>query len=45
VVYGGSINNENIKTLNKLRLIDGFLIGESCCDPDKFLKILEVVSC
>ncbi len=42
ILYGGSVNEKNIKELKKLKGIDGFLVGGSSLDPDKFLKIVEV---
>lgn len=42
VLYGGSVNEQNIKELNKVEEIDGFLVGGASTDPKKFLKIIEV---
>lgn len=44
VVYGGSINDNNIDDLNKIDNIDGFMIGGSCTNPEKFLKIISVIN-
>ena len=44
VLYGGSINEENIKELNKIDKIDGFLIGGACLKPNKFIKILNAIN-
>ena len=43
VLYGGSINEENINKLNEIENIDGFLIGSRSVDTEKFKKIIEVV--
>lgn len=43
ILYGGSINEENIKTLNKIKNVDGFLIGSSANDAEKLIKIIEVI--
>lgn len=43
VLYGGSINENNIKDLNKINSIDGFLIGSSAYNTHKLKKIIEVV--
>lgn len=43
VLYGGSINSDNIEKLNKIECLDGFLIGKSSTDAAEFLKIIEVV--
>lgn len=42
VLYGGSINAKNIKTLNKIESVNGYLVGGSSLDPKKFLSIIEV---
>lgn len=43
VLYGGSINTNNIEKLNKIDCLDGFLIGGSSTNPKEFLSIIEVV--
>lgn len=43
VIYGGSINSNNIEKFNKLEDLDGFLVGEASTNVDEFLKIMEVV--
>lgn len=43
ILYGGSINENNIKTLNEITNVDGFLIGSSASDAKKLLKIIEVI--
>jgi len=42
IIYGGSVNEENIKTLNEIDL-DGFIIGSSCLNPDKFVGIIKTI--
>ncbi len=42
VLYGGSINDENIKKLVEISNVDGFLVGGASTNIDKFLKIIEV---
>lgn len=44
VLYGGSINSNNIKELNKIKNIDGYLIGLASLKKDEVIKILEVVA-
>ena len=44
VVYGGSINENNISLLNNIDNIDGFMIGGSCIKADKFLKIISIIN-
>ena len=43
IIYGGSVNEKNIKQLNKIKEVDGFLVGGASLDTKKFLKIIEVV--
>lgn len=43
VLYGGSINEKNIKELVKIKTIDGYLIGSCAYNTDKLKKIIEVV--
>ncbi len=43
VLYGGSVNDTNVEEINKIKVLDGFLVGGASLDPDKFKKIIEVV--
>ncbi len=43
VLYGGSVNSTNIKTLEKVQEIDGYLIGSSATKAEELLKLIEVV--
>lgn len=38
ILYGGSVNSENINELNKIN-IDGFLIGSAAYDAEELIKI------
>ena len=42
VIYGGSVNDENISKIANIKEIDGVLVGGSSMDSSKFLKIVEV---
>lgn len=42
VLYGGSVNENNIDELNKIKNIDGYLVGGAATKPNAFLKIIEV---
>ena len=44
VLYGGSVNENNIYELNSIGNIDGFLIGSCALKTDSFKKITEVVT-
>lgn len=41
VLYGGSVNLKNIDELNKVDLIDGYLIGGASTKIDEFLQIID----
>ena len=40
VLYGGSVNQKNVDTLNMLDVVDGYLIGGASTKPDEFLYIM-----
>lgn len=44
VLYGGSINENNIEHLNSIDVLDGYLVGGACLRPEKFKKIIETVN-
>ena len=44
VLYGGSVNLQNIDTLNKISNIDGFLVGLSASKVDEFNEIIKEVN-
>ncbi len=41
VLYGGSVNLDNIKSFNESEYIDGFLIGGASLDPNNLIKMIE----
>ena len=41
VLYGGSVNPQNIKKLKKINNIDGFLIGAASQNTNKFIDIVK----
>ena len=43
VLYGGSVSEKNIKSLNTIEEIDGYLIGGASCNAKEFLNIIEEV--
>lgn len=43
VIYGGSVDDKNIKTLNSIDNIFGFLVGSASLNIDKFRKIIAEV--
>jgi len=44
VLYGGSVDDKNIKELNKIDNIDGFLVGGASTNYEKFEKIIKEVT-
>lgn len=43
VLYGGSVNENNIKEFSKSDSIDGFLIGSASLDPQNLLKMIKEI--
>ncbi len=43
VLYGGSVDTKNIKSIASVPNLDGVLVGSASCNADEFLKIIEVV--
>ncbi len=41
ILYGGSVNSNNIKMLKKIDNIDGFLIGSASLKVNKFIDIIK----
>jgi len=39
MVYGGSVDSDNVSSFSKLKLLDGFLIGGASLDINKFKEI------
>ena len=44
VIYGGSIDEGNINTLNNISNVDGFLIGKSSTDYNRLKKIVDILN-
>lgn len=44
VLYGGSVNLDNIAELNKIKTLDGFLVGGASLDPENVKKMLEIMN-
>ena len=41
VLYGGSVNDNNIRFFSSISEIDGFLIGGASKSPKKFIDIIK----
>lgn len=44
VLYGGSVNNENIMELEKISNIDGYLVGGCSIKIDNFIEMIKIVN-
>lgn len=44
VLYGGSVNQENIRGIMELEEVDGLLIGSSALKPQYFVNMLTLIS-
>ena len=44
VLYGGSVNDNNIDELNKINVLDGFLVGGASNDYKKVIKMCEIIN-
>ena len=40
ILYGGSVNPDNVNELMAIEDVDGALVGGASLDPDKFIKII-----
>lgn len=43
VLYGGSVNTENIKEISTIEELDGLVLGESCKDYHDLYKIIKMI--
>lgn len=43
VLYGGSVNIDNIDELENISSLDGYLVGGASLDPDKFLTLIQKI--
>jgi triosephosphate isomerase len=44
ILYGGSVNKDNVKSLMQKPNINGYLVGGASLDPEHFSKIIEAFS-
>tara|TARA_Y100001970_G_scaffold289711_1_gene420954 strand:- start:1164 stop:1907 length:744 start_codon:yes stop_codon:yes gene_type:complete len=42
ILYGGSVNIDNLSTINKASFLDGFLIGGASLRPENFWNIIKI---
>ena len=43
VLYGGSVNPDNIKEINKIKYLDGYLVGKASQSVENVEKMLEII--
>lgn len=43
VLYGGSVNSSNIKSLDKIKSLDGYLIGRASVDSNQIINIMDQI--
>jgi len=44
IIYGGSVNSENIEKYSLKSGVQGFLVGGASLKPDEFIKIMKIFS-
>jgi triosephosphate isomerase len=44
VLYGGSVNKDNIKGIINIKILDGVLIGSSSIDPKYLVNMLDLIN-
>jgi triosephosphate isomerase len=44
ILYGGSVNNDNVDALVGLEVLDGVGAGRASLDPDQFLRLIDRVA-
>lgn len=44
VIYGGSINEKNVKNFSNLENMDGLLVGGASLDADEFFKVAKTIA-
>lgn len=43
ILYGGSVNKENISSLEKISSLDGYLVGGATLNPNKLKEMIEIM--
>lgn len=43
IIFGGNVNEENIKDLTKINELDGYILGSSCLNPLNIKKIINII--
>ena len=42
ILYGGGINEENVKSINEINSVEGLLIGNASLNSDRIIKLYEL---
>ncbi len=43
IIFGGNVNEENIKELTNIKELDGFILGSSCLNPNNIEEIIKII--
>lgn len=43
IIFGGNVNEENIKDLTNIIELDGYILGNSCLNPLKIKNIIDII--
>lgn len=43
IIFGGNVNEENIKELKNIKEIDGYILGSSCLNPVNVKTIIDII--
>ena len=44
ILYGGSVNDDNVEELARLDVLDGVGAGRASLDADQFLRLIDQVA-
>ena len=43
IIFGGNVNSSNIKELETIKELDGYMLGSSCLNPNNIQDILNII--
>ena len=43
ITFGGNVNSSNIKELETIKELDGYMLGSSCLNPNNIQDILNII--
>jgi triosephosphate isomerase len=44
IIYGGSVNADNLSDLLTISELDGFMVGKSSCSKEEVIKMMKLLS-